>query len=107
MASCDATSTTAIYTLSLHDALPICLARERVGRGVERQDGAGRIGVLGLLLDDPELRAAPRDERRIDGGDGLARDRKSTRLNSSHVSISYAVFRLNKKMNRIFVADGD
>src|SRR5437868_14693841 len=66
------TATTEIYTLSLHDALPICrLRHDRLGGGVE---GVAEHGVL-----------AP-------GG-----DRKSTRLNSSHVSISYAVFCLKKK----------
>src|SRR6266496_6313938 len=63
------TATTEIYTLSLHDALPITvhLVREP---------------------DDPRLARAWVD----DGG-----DRKSTRLNSSHVEISYAVFCLKKK----------
>src|SRR3989442_11895699 len=65
------TATTEIYTLSLHDALPIS-AR---GRGA----AAGRR----------ELRAWSRG-----AGPG---DRKSTRLNSSHVRISYAVFCLKKK----------
>src|SRR5438105_14082829 len=64
------TATTEIYTLSLHDALPICVAGWQ--RGHRRQD----------------RRAGCR------GGDG---DRKSTRLNSSHEWISYAVFCLKKK----------
>src|SRR6266850_3944473 len=69
------TATTEIYTLSLHDALPIC-------------------------------RPGP---RRVASGDGSAQcspacwparsDRKSTRLNSSHLVISYAVFCLKKKKN--------
>src|SRR5256885_12688215 len=70
------TATTEIYTLSLHDALPICqrLARSRhLGRD--------------LLL---------RSDFR-DGLHGDAGDRKSTRLNSSHLVISYAVFCLKKK----------
>src|SRR6266496_6163291 len=66
------TATTEIYTLSLHDALPI-----GGDRGRARGDG--------------DLRAAPRLRQR------LPRDRKSTRLNSSHVEISYAVFCLKKK----------
>src|SRR6266511_5516631 len=70
------TATTEIYTLSLHDALPIS-ASARAGRGC----GAARRGpVLGC-----------RGRRRP--------DRKSTRLNSSHVKISYAVFCLKKKKN--------
>src|SRR5436309_16025589 len=66
------TATTEIYTLCLHDALPI-------SQGLK----SGAIfGVHGLLK-----------ESFIAGGE----DRKSTRLNSSHVKISYAVFCLKKK----------
>src|SRR5258708_24944476 len=66
------TATTEIYTLSLHDALPICTpagwllsACTRIGRSASRMF--------------------------------FRRDRKSTRLNSSHQIISYAVFCLKKK----------
>src|SRR5256886_6958948 len=65
------TATTEIYTLSLHDALPICT----VG-------ATGRCP--GRCVDPPHRSAA-------------SRDRKSTRLNSSHSQISYAVFCLKKK----------
>src|SRR5690349_23020316 len=68
------TATTEIYTLSLHDALPIFEQRERgglVGRPAEHVAAEGQRGDL--------------------------EDRKSTRLNSSHVEISYAVFCLKKK----------
>src|SRR2546427_9928502 len=73
------TATTEIYTLSLHDALPISLAQDpaRHLRGVER------LERLRLLPDADVL------DRRA--------DRKSTRLNSSHSQISYAVFCLKKK----------
>src|SRR3989442_8284997 len=64
------TATTEIYTLPLHDPLPICL-----------DTGSGRRE----LQADIPLRSAQH------GG-----DRKSTRLNSSHVRISYAVFCLKK-----------
>src|SRR5687768_18573085 len=66
------TATTEIYTLSLHDALPICRR---------------------------ELDAHRRDSRlgRVRAPAAGARDRKSTRLNSSHGYISYAVFCLKKK----------
>src|SRR6266571_8429928 len=67
------TATTEIYTLSLHDALPIHAARYC-------GDAFGRHHRL---------------ERRADLGPQL--DRKSTRLNSSLMSISYAVFCLKKK----------
>src|SRR5690348_18488200 len=80
----NATATTEIYTLSLHDALPI--SRLRLSPGV----GRGRDH-----LPRPRLRPSPGVGR---GGDHLPRpDRKSTRLNSSHPSISYAVFCLKKK----------
>src|SRR5947207_15991956 len=74
------TATTEIYTLSLHDALPIsCKRDERL------RDGAGVAG------------------RNVNAGAGAAddclalADRKSTRLNFSHTVISYAVFCLKKK----------
>src|SRR5438105_10952656 len=72
------TATTEIYTLSLHDALPICLRRVRRGR---------RAGVPGRRA---HHRLRP----------GTPADRKSTRLNSSHEWISYAVFCLKKKKTR-------
>src|SRR5690606_42136257 len=90
---------TAIYTLSLHDALPIC--------GVDDRGPGGRletlphphdaslpdqqVGVLqtALLALRPDGRVAHQQV-----------DRKSTRLNSSHVKISYAVFCLKKKNSR-------
>src|SRR5258707_7078584 len=71
------TATTEIYTLSLHDALPI------YGQG-QRQPR--RHGC--------DLRCGARHGEFTSDGDG--RDRKSTRLNSSHANISYAVFCLKK-----------
>src|SRR6266496_6469117 len=65
-------ATTEIYTLSLHDALPIS---RHLAQHAHRQPRAGE-------------RLTP---------EHVARDRKSTRLNSSHVEISYAVFCLKKK----------
>src|SRR2546426_12777741 len=78
------TATTEIYTLSLHDALPIFPHGLR-GRA-ERPGGPG--------VRRPGRRRAARDVSRERGGAG---DRKSTRLNSSHLVISYAVFCLKKK----------
>src|SRR5690349_22518157 len=75
------TATTEIYTLSLHDALPICL---RV---------AVETDVLGANAERDRL--ATRETRAVD--QHAQGDRKSTRLNSSHVEISYAVFCLKKK----------
>src|SRR5438034_7672401 len=66
-------ATTEIYTLSLHDALPICL---------------GENAALAADLVQAHARVHHR---------GQALDRKSTRLNSSHTVISYAVFCLKKK----------
>src|SRR5689334_24806553 len=79
------TATTEIYTLSLHDALPI-------SRGVSID---GRAGLARAAGD----RSAPREGRAHAGRDarGDRGDRKSTRLNSSHSSISYAVFCLKKE----------
>src|SRR5207245_11030356 len=83
--------TTALYTLSLHDALPIsadgCLLR---GDGAARGDARRGAPQLGR-------RARRGDECRRDALLRGGLDRKSTRLNSSHGSISYAVFCLKKK----------
>src|SRR5258707_8668382 len=75
------TATTEIYTLSLHDALPISHRLRREGR----RQGA--------------LRPRHEDERPAHRGEQAfhLQDRKSTRLNSSHANISYAVFCLKKK----------
>src|SRR5690349_22887621 len=80
------TATTAIYTLSLHDALPI-LRRP----GVARRLRARAAGARARRGERPA--GAARGARRV----RHQRDRKSTRLNSSHVEISYAVFCLKKK----------
>src|SRR5690348_18072577 len=83
----NATATTEIYTLSLHDALPICRSAGPVARRrPDRQDA------------DP---ARKRQRLIVEPSDGCdQRDRKSTRLNSSHPSISYAVFCLKKKKKK-------
>src|SRR5438874_3424142 len=75
------TATTEIYTLSLHDALPI--------------SGGARQGQPARRRDLHAQRHGHRADRHR--GEG---DRKSTRLNSSHVEISYAVFCL-KKQNKL------
>src|SRR2546422_4633211 len=83
------TATTEIYTLSLHDALPICARRGRPGRPDAPRPGR----VVGRRAAAGRDRTRPRQSSRADPG----RDRKSTRLNSSHGYISYAVFCLKKK----------
>src|SRR5207249_10379759 len=90
------TTPSAIYTLSLHDALPIstpawmslsakldALPRKRTMRRVLAR-GARRTTTFAAGSDEVQRRT----------------DRKSTRLNSSHVSISYAVFCLKKKKKK-------
>src|SRR5689334_25124600 len=72
------TATTEIYTLSLHDALPISSRQRRNSRIPAEDFHSRRTGIC------PK---APRD-------------RKSTSLNSSHSSISYAVFCLKKKKKK-------
>src|SRR5437870_13745585 len=77
-------ATTEIYTLSLHDALPICAVKlpqdlRNVGKVVKGDENSSGCG--GVFAEN--------------------KDRKSTRLNSSHVAISYAVFCLKKKKKKI------
>src|SRR2546422_8315168 len=85
------TATTEIYTLSLHDALPIS-CRRRGGDGARRGVG-GLRGSRGPHRCAGEIQASP---ARLAVPRGAV-DRKSTRLNSSHGYISYAVFCLKKK----------
>src|SRR3712207_8100042 len=73
------TATTEIYTLSLHDALPI--------------SWVARPGTTAPSRSLPGPRAG------ADRRQSTRRDRKSTRLNSSHANISYAVFCLKKKQH--------
>src|SRR5205085_5473804 len=80
----NATPTTEIYTLSLHDALPISL-RQRVA---DHFFGAPQ-NLQRIVLHPARLW--------VDLLMFFLRDRKSTRLNSSHSQISYAVFCLKKK----------
>src|SRR2546430_6366714 len=90
------TATTEIYTLSLHDALPICRRAARGGcRDVERD----RRRRDGDLIDGVDLEVHRLRGRLCRGSAGRQEDtdRKSTRLNSSHSQISYAVFCLKKK----------
>src|SRR3712207_7484284 len=83
------TATTEIYTLSLHDALPISQRPRARGRADRPHRGHLGGAAPGLWPGRPSRR----DDRRA----GPRRDRKSTRLNSSHANISYAVFCLKKK----------
>src|SRR5687768_18189331 len=80
------TATTEIYTLSLHDALPILDVVRRVVVEIHVVELRDRQHVE----EPPALRFVER----------LIQDRKSTRLNSSHGYISYAVFCLKKKKKK-------
>src|SRR5258708_2773756 len=81
------TATTEIYTLSLHDALPISL----------RSTSTTSIAGMSLNRGTRYLDIAPFVIRPFSNCMLSNRDRKSTRLNSSHQIISYAVFCLKKK----------
>src|SRR3712207_7943866 len=93
------TATTEIYTLSLHDALPIFHV-DAVGRYHDVGMVVGHTALLGHALahagQAPGARWAVAPALRC-------QDRKSTRLNSSHANISYAVFCLKKKKNILCV----
>src|SRR3712207_561849 len=87
------TATTEIYTLSLHDALPILVpARPHVPRLGYQLDRRQRR----VLMGDVEERRKPIYFVQLPCEHGSEVDRKSTRLNSSHANISYAVFCLKK-----------
>src|SRR2546430_17593817 len=77
------TATTEIYTLSLHDALPISVA-------------AGIREVAAAVRAEPALRNYQNSAYH-----NVQADRKSTRLNSSHSQISHAVFCLKKKIRSL------
>src|SRR3712207_7333723 len=89
------TATTEIYTLSLHDALPIYIRGRQVSLEGLDQPGVQLLCVFEMTQGVALFKGVAKD------GDPLlqlgAGDRKSTRLNSSHANISYAVFCLKKK----------
>src|SRR2546426_10034622 len=78
------TATTEIYTLSLHDALPISCTPVRCAC-------TPQCGTVSFRCSTSGFPTSP----------SIGRDRKSTRLNSSHLVISYAVFCLKKKKHTI------
>src|SRR5699024_11478262 len=94
-----------LYTLSLHDALPIYKSQEKDGGDTDTQE----TGEKTLYINNDQEPTSFDPSMGFDSVswdplnqimEGLMRldeDRKSTRLNSSHVSISYAVFCLKKK----------
>src|SRR3712207_7811365 len=88
------TATTEIYTLSLHDALPIFRSALGAACGA-RCSATSRHATNDLKLSVASDRGA--SSTCEVPGRRVAVDRKSTRLNSSHANISYAVFCLKKK----------
>src|SRR5438445_5345423 len=87
--------TTQIYTLSLHDALPIFASGILSNHESRRRSGA----FLTRKVVDHVRRLRSLGAQRRSQAPPLV-DRKSTRLNSSHANISYAVFCLKKKKNK-------
>src|SRR5207249_11529198 len=89
------TPPTQLYTLSLHDALPISFR----GSAPPATCARHQAGTWPPKLEKTLAETRPRSSHRGQGGSNgeSVPDRKSTRLNSSHVSISYAVFCLKKK----------
>src|SRR3712207_7747152 len=96
------TATTEIYTLSLHDALPISGVQDRghEARGHAQAAGRGARRAAAARRRAPPARPGLLGDRRA--GRPLE-DRKSTRLNSSHANISYAVFCLKKKKQPLVI----
>src|SRR3712207_9442595 len=86
------TATTEIYTLSLHDALPIYLP---IRLGTPSHPTSARV-TWRITRSRPPA-GTPATPRALEPRGPLREDRKSTRLNSSHANISYAVFCLKKK----------
>src|SRR5688572_31860809 len=91
------TATTEIYTLSLHDALPICVANLTIWRFRPARSKTVQL----LDANDDATHKSPLSACRITMGicGWRHQDRKSTRLNSSHSQISYAVFCSKKKIH--------
>src|SRR5206468_11606410 len=105
--SCHEPAPTEIYTLSLHDALPISKGRIQNVRDVGQLMAA--VPCQGRVVEAPWNQLDPDSFQplflELPGQfllhrPPLAKDRKSTRLNSSHDQISYAVFCLKKKMQK-------
>src|SRR5690348_17969640 len=101
------TATTEIYTLSLHDALPICeewvkrnFTPEAKARAAKMVDNL--VSALRDRIKQLDWMSEPTKVQAVAKLDAFLRkvDRKSTRLNSSHPSISYAVFCLKKKKTK-------
>src|SRR5688500_19403882 len=89
--SLNVSSISMLYSLSLHDALPIC---RLLWTGARRENHELAVHPCDRATRTPRQDGEPRDA-------GRSQDRKGTRLNSSHLVKSYAVFCLQNK-NRSF-----
>src|SRR3712207_8179993 len=94
------TATTEIYTLSLHDALPIFASSP-----LSLVNYATREITCKIVYYGPGRSGKTTNLHYIYGQVPDDRDRKSTRLNSSHANISYAVFCLQKKNGKILLQE--
>src|SRR5689334_23852087 len=90
------------YTTLFRSPVEVQMRHRRPVAPVAPPDGERRRDHRAL---DPEGPAGPAHERRLAAAQLAAEDRKSTRLNSSHSSISYAVFCLKKKTGPLIVSD--
>src|SRR3712207_9061578 len=88
------TATTEIYTLSLHDALPICGSTSLAWENSEVSPVALLVAVAVKNCPTGTFWVGAKVKEALP-------DRKSTRLNSSHANISYAVFCLKKKKKQL------
>src|SRR5205085_11062318 len=95
---CQDPATTDIYTLSLHDALPI--SPEWAPRAARMPPQIRKSPPRLHQHSRPQSRLRPESRLRPLPPSAALRDRKSTRLNSSHSQISYAVFCLKKKKKK-------
>src|SRR2546430_12117609 len=98
------TATTEIYTLSLHDALPISVFNGPVQvKHIENMQDWIKKGyfIYGGRKNEPEAKFYSGECAMMT----TSSDRKSTRLNSSHSQISYAVFCLKKKNKKTYLSN--
>src|SRR5690606_40270263 len=98
---------TELYTLSLHDALPIYgqkIGTSSLWPGFQMCHNAPayrKYYIDRVTRISPNISLFTQDNINMPSFQGWGKDRKSTRLNSSHVKISYAVFCLKKKKKKI------
>src|SRR5690606_40521460 len=92
--------TTMIYTLSLHDALPIYISFEEIIKDAPNRKETRVVSGKSLVFKPEGNPRGVTDSAKSGFDNAHLIDRKSTRLNSSHVKISYAVFCLKKKKTK-------